>query len=235
MPCTAGILCSEDSICMAFCRSTADCPNGAICDWKAHGDIGGKPGVTLECVPDPGSQYRCTSDKNCMKDSGESCRISYDRELDQYIPRCRIPLDSMKEYGEACDNGRQCPSGLCIHPSASDPVNVCTRLCESNADCVPEPDHFCRPLPVWDADWNPYFVRSAHGCAALPAQGEIGTRCKEDGDCGSGFCASDLSGSSFCSVRCRGNEDCLESLTLCRWMPAYGYICTPPDYFPGPY
>ena len=110
------------------------------------------------------------------------------------------------EYGETCQSGNQCRSGLCMENAVRSTLQ-CTNLCERDDDC-PGIDT-C--LEVEDRQGNP-----ARACVL----NETGTPCQNPQQCTSGVCLHPpdpgpwVSIQAICAAMCPGDHKC----------PA-GYVC----------
>lgn len=144
-PCEGELLC-RSGFCSRLCRGDADCNTGAdqVCaaeelrfDFDHELGTDAVQWLTFCDTIDGKGDTSCFSDSACP--TGDTCRfwIAPNRnatdELDPDGPYtvngvCRTPESERKPFGEECDAGSECQSGLCLG-------FVCARLCESSSEC----------------------------------------------------------------------------------------------------
>jgi hypothetical protein len=221
--CTSG-LCLEDGICSGFCKSSADCLPGFVCDFGSINDGFGNFIVIKGCIHDPGSMLFCVHDPGCPA-GDEVCRAFIWGRTGEIRSWCRELRPDWLSDGAPCKENAECASGVCLANSS------CTSLCANDNDCGP--GEVCATVAYYDTEIN---ARPVLACRPAPPSEkgflEPGQECAGDGDCASGKCATGLVGLPFCYERCRDNWDCVGSFTVCRNEPRYGNICTPADYRP---
>lgn len=120
------------------CSATPDCSDGGVC-------------INGRCEPE------CHADNDC---EGGSCVASASP------PVLGCVNSSLYEFGQHCERGDDCASGLCI---VEDERSICTEMCARDADC---------PGDAWCAQIDgarvclPDQERTEGGCALSPEKPE---------------------------------------------------------------
>lgn len=189
--CSSGI-CLQEGVCSALCDSANDCWDGAWCYPRAWFRDDGRAVRESLCAPDPGSLSACRKDTDCT--GGEICRPVINQFRQGLGGRCS-PAGTGLSFWQACENSRQCASGLCTV------LGFCSTFCEQDGDC---PDAFsCREMEV-DFFGNYYEAK-----ACRPSPVGLGQPCPfGDNDCESGICYLPPQGEAYCTSSCSSNDDC---------------------------
>lgn len=178
-------------------------------DMKVEPDM--KPEADMKEPPAP-----CTTDAEC--NAPEVCVL--DAATGESF--CQDPV-GMKETGEACADGSECVSGLCLN-------DACASPCETGADCPNGFNCEAHPVPLEDGstiDLN-VCVEAPEPCLAdanctdpevclidrtgadatltcgeATGSKDLGESCSMDAECTSGLCLDDV-----CTKPCERPNDC---------------------------
>ena len=188
------------------CSTDNDCPQGERCgggtcipDTQGEGGVGESCAVgpcagDLVCVQGNGGEPFCTSfcsGGDCP--SGWACIgvNSNQGALNLCLPSAEGGGDA--SFGERCDNGPDCSSGLCIQSGQS---SFCSEVCIDDDGCP---------------SGASCYALSGGGGACVPgggvSSGAFGDACENGQQCDSELCISDGT-RAYCSAECSGDGDC---------------------------
>lgn len=193
-------------------------------------------GFTSACTDDAASAGSASSNNTDVSDAGDtSCSSNGDctpPDVCLFDPAtgelaCGVG-DGMGATGDACTDGSECASGICLNGQCADPcageedcpAGYTCRASEVPTDsgtvtidvCVPElapclADSDCGAGEVCTVDRETDLVL---GCDEPIGAGTVGTTCSADGDCQSNLC---LDGA--CSAPCEAPNDCNDAGSTC--------------------
>jgi hypothetical protein len=194
----------------AQCMNASECGEGQECvqsqciniaseDGQIGDDCGFAPCTAdLICVQAQDNSAFCTricSDGLCPGGWGCYTVNSSQGEVNLCLPAQSDQGDLA--FGEACESGPQCTSGLCV---SDDQSSFCSQSCTEDAGC-------------------PYQAQcvglSNGGGACVPnpdlsGMSEFGTSCTQSSDCPNGLCLDDDI-ELYCTFTCESDRDCPSS------------------------
>lgn len=202
-----------------FCASTADCPDGEVCDLidifsttsprciaavQEGAAIGGA--CESQAAAEPADV--CTTPSLCTE-VGCSTICGADEECITAGATC-VDGSCGEDSGLDCDSDADCSGWVCIENPVlgEDGLAACgPRGCERNNDCR-DPDFLCHPRPAsggGGAAW-------AHQCIerSESANAELGQACTNDPDSGVICPVSELCYKGQCAALCLSDGDCAD-------------------------
>lgn len=184
-----------NSFCAKGCTTTADCPNGTVCE-AAGGDH--------QCLPKPGTT--CATFTGCVPDALTSCNGNGDCVA--------AGTDQVCDVGSGLCRARLqiCPLGTVCDPAH----RVCVNSCSIDRDCADATlacvNHFCQPVAQCTSDSN---CPSDKVCDVPPGAtgGKCVPFCANDASCAPGRVCQpviepDGSTRRACLPGCASNHDC---------------------------
>ncbi|MEE2787770.1 MAG: DUF4215 domain-containing protein [Myxococcota bacterium] len=159
---------------------------------------------------------------NGIREGDEECDDGSDSYCNALTCRCLAPQPGMGQYGDGCNRGSDCASGMCVPGSLRDLNNqpvvsagYCTRICSPANPC--DGVDKCNPVRVEPGGCpTPFSQFVQNDLLNVCLLNETGLPCQNPGDCVPGATCIEppnatpfrVSAQPYCAARCAGNQEC---------------------------